>query len=110
MGAYNEVRARLVCPSCKMDVEATVQFKYGSVVHHKYSIGDKIVWGANDVGRPGRQLVVVEGEAMGCPNCGYDADWPAYIVVENDIIRSVTNATGAYDFASTAESYIVLRE
>lgn len=75
MGLYNEVRARLTGPSCGKEVEADVQFEYGSVVHHLYGLGDKLVWSANDVGRPGRTLVVADGEAMNCPACGYDSDW-----------------------------------
>jgi hypothetical protein len=110
MGAYNEVRTRLICPSCGKEVETDVQFKYGSVVHYKYDVGAELIWGANDVGQPGRKLVVADGEGTECPNCRYDGDWPAYVRLECDIIRSVGAATGEYDFASKNEPFIVLRE
>lgn len=110
MGAYNEVRARLTCPSCAKEVEADVQFKYGSVHQHKYNLADKLIWGGNDAGRPGRTLVVADGEATKCSACGYDSDWPAYVTIEHDIIRSVGTATGEYDFVSAVDTFIVLRE
>ncbi len=110
MGAYNEVRTHLVCPSCAKEVQTNVQFKYGSVVHYIYDVGAEIIWGANDAGQPCRSLVVADGEGTPCPNCAYDGDWPAYVVIEYDVIRSVGPATGEYDWASRGEPFIVIRE
>lgn len=110
MGAFNEVRAQLVCPNCRVSVVIDVQFKYGSVVHHRYTLGSTLRWGANDVGVPGRAVVVVDGEGSRCPNCGWTEDWPVYVVVENDVIREVIPATGEHDFKSLHETFVVLRE
>ena len=110
MGAYNEVRARLTCPNCKATVDVDVQFKYGAVAHHKYHIGSAIVWGANDAGTPGHAVVVADGEAVRCPNCAWDDDWPVYVAFERDIICGVIPADGQHDFASAHEAFIVLRD
>lgn len=107
-GAYNEVRATLRCPSCDRLVEVDTQFKYGSVVHHRDSIGDRLAWGANDVGRPGYRLVVVDGEASGCTLCSYDEDWPVYVFARSDVLDRVVPATGGYDFVTTHTSFLVL--
>jgi hypothetical protein len=110
MGAYNEVRGVLTCPSCGQQTEGDVQFKYGSAVHHRYGIGEKLVWGANDIGRPGLQTVVVDGEAGPCPNCGHAGDWPVYVFIKDDVIDRVTDANGIYDFASSGTSFLVLND
>ena len=109
MGAYNEVRAQLICPSCKANVEVDVQFKYGAVVHDRYQLGGKIRWGANDVGTPGCGAVVADGEGTSCPNCGWDGDWPVYVMIAHDVIEAVLPATGEHDFASAHEAFKVLR-
>jgi hypothetical protein len=98
MGAFNEVHAAVPCPRCEETVETDVQFKYGAVVQHQYKVGDKIIWGANNVGMPGKELVVVDGEGTQCPKCGYDGDWPLYVTIERDVIRSVSAPTGEHDF------------
>ena len=95
MGAFNDVRARVTCPSCTKDVEVEVQFKYGSVWQHHYELGATLLWGTNDVGQPGRALVIADGEAGECPACGYDGDWPAYVTIERDVIQSARTSTGA---------------
>ena len=110
MGAYNEVRVHLSCPRCKKEVETIAQFKYGSVIHDQYGLGDSLRWGANDIGRPGRRLVVVDGEGTQCPNCGYNGDWPVNVMIEHDVVRSASTAKGEYDFVSAGDSFIVLQE
>jgi hypothetical protein len=110
MGAYNEVRAALKCPSCGRLVEVDAQFKYGSVVHHSYAIGERLVWGANDIGRPGSRLVVADGEAGPCPMCSYDGDWPVYVFVKDDIVERVDVASGAHDFAAANATFLILDE
>lgn len=108
MGAFNDVRARLICPSCANDAEVEVQFKYGSVWQNHYAMGDTLRWGTNDVGQPGRALVIVDGEATTCPACGHDGDWPVYVTIERDIIQSARTATGEHDFAALDESFVVI--
>lgn len=110
MGAFNEVRVPLICPNCGLSAAIDVQFKYGSVVHHKYTLGSALRWGANDVGVPGRAVVVVDGEGSRCPHCGWNDDWPVYVLIENDVIRAVSPATGEHDFTPPHETFVVLRE
>lgn len=110
MGAFNELQGELTCPRCLNPVTTDIQFKYGSVVHRRYKLGDTLVWGSNDIGKPGRRLVILDAEGTRCPNCQYDGDWPAYVRVRDDVLTSVESATGAYDFASVHESFLVLQE
>jgi hypothetical protein len=108
MGAYNEVNARLPCPHCGRLVDTVVQFKYGAVTHHRYAIGDRLVWGANDVGSAGHPLVVVAGEGTMCEACHLDADWPVHVRIANGVITDVVSDTGEYDFVHAGEPYVIL--
>jgi hypothetical protein len=110
MGMYNDVKAELPCPVCKRTASVDVQFKYGDLGLHHYKIGDSLNWGQRDRGHPGREAVVVSGEAWACPLCGYDGDWPAYVFLLKDVIVGVQPATGEYPFVALQSSFLVLRE
>lgn len=110
MGAYNEVRAQLKCPSCGVFVDVDVQFKYGAVTHRRYRIGEKLVWGANDIGKPGRRAVVVDGEVASCPSCGYSGDWPVHVFTKSDVIERVEPPGERYEFAATHSSFVILED
>jgi hypothetical protein len=108
MGAYNTVEAKLVCPRCKSEVSATIQFKYGDTWQYRYALGDRIRWGGNDIGAPGERKVVVDGIVENqCPICGYGDEWNVYVRIGDDQLRAVDNATGEYDFAKVGKTYIV---
>ena len=107
MGAFNTVETSGTCPCCKQAVNLEVQFKYGNTYQHHYKIGDVITWGGNDIGKPGRTRVVVDGVAV-CPDCDCDVDYEVWL--EKDKIVDVKPATGAYDFSSLDDAYIVLEE
>jgi Zn ribbon nucleic-acid-binding protein len=107
MSAFNTVEISGTCPSCKKEVNLDVQFKYGDAGQHRYKLGDVITWGGNDVGRPGRSRVIVEGFAV-CPACDSELDYEVWL--ESDNIVAVKPATGTYDLASTPDGYIVIEE
>jgi hypothetical protein len=86
MGAYNEVKASANCPNCGNTVTVDVQFKYGNTNGFRYNIGDRLNWGGNDIGVRGVQEVNVEGEAVLCPICGYEGDWPITLRIVNDVL------------------------
>jgi hypothetical protein len=110
MGAFNTVEIRGTCPCCKKEVNLEVQFKYGDTYQYDYKLGDVITWGGNDIGKPGRSRVVVDG-AAGCPNCpGCDFDLDYEVWLEKDRIVAVKPVTGAYDFVSIHGEPIVSEE
>lgn len=110
MGAYNVVaEVSSTCPRCREMSTIGVQFKYGATWQYRYSLGELLCWGRNDVGTPGRERVVADGEAdSACPACGYDEDWSFYVFIERDRIIEVTAADGTYDFVRAGDSYLDL--
>jgi hypothetical protein len=107
MGLFNTVEISGTCSCCKKESDLEVQFSYGDTYQHHYKLGDVITWGGNDIGKPGRSRVVVDGIA-GCPGCDFDLDYEVWL--EKDRIVAVKPVTGAYDPASTEEGYIVIEE
>lgn len=111
MGAFNLVKTQATCPACDQTIEIAVQFKYGDTWQHTYKISQPLRWGGNDVGKPGKAWVVVDGVAeTPCPLCGFDDEWNFYVFLIEDRIVRVEPATGAYDFARVQSTYIVLQE
>ena len=111
MGAFNMVKTQATCPACGQIVEIAVQFKYGDTWQHTYKISQPLRWGGNDVGKPGKAWVVVDGVAeTPCPHCGFDDEWNFYVFLVEDRIVRVEPATGEYDFARVQSTYIVLQE
>jgi hypothetical protein len=108
MGAYNLVLdVTASCPRCGTPSTIDVQFKYGATGQHSYRIGDRLTWGGNDIGTPGKGSVVVDGAAdSGCSACGYDGDWDRYVHVSSDRIDRVTPADGSIDFVTASSSYV----
>jgi hypothetical protein len=98
MGAYNDVVANLRCPRCERHVDVIVQFKYGLLGLFHYSVGDAIERDPRDERAQPPALVVADGECCACPNCGYDDDWPVFVVIENGKITRVTEVTDEFDF------------
>lgn len=107
MSAFNTVRGRVTCPSCETDVDVLAQFKYGEIWQHEYSIGDRLKWGTNQIGKPGAKRVIVDAVAETCPKCGYQDEWSLYLVVENDILTALASASGKYDFIKESSNYII---
>jgi hypothetical protein len=110
MGSYNVVEdVAATCPRCGAGVSVGVQFKFGGTWQHRYVIGDVLRWDGNNIGRPGRSRVVVDGVSdSACPVCGYDDDWDFYVFVEHDRIARVTAADGTHDFIGAGTTYLEL--
>lgn len=108
MGAFNTVNCRLVCPSCKEAAEVTVQFKYGNTAQLNYGVGDRLRWGGNDIGEPGRKHVVIDSIVSSqCPRCGFTDDWYVYVHIENDRISMIESEDGRYNFLDS-DGYLIL--
>lgn len=106
MGAFNTLKVVSPCLSCQQVVELNIQFKYGDVWQHSYSIGERLKWGGNDIGVPEARRVVVDGAGEQCPKCGYEGDY--YIILEQDKLSSFEAASGKYDLVSCSESFLIL--
>jgi hypothetical protein len=108
MGAFNTVIAEVVCPKCRKWSEFQIQFKYGNTWQHAYRIGEKLQWGGNDIGLPGKNKVKVESIGGPCPQCGIDAI-EFDVIVEADIITGVV-PVGLERSGASEEGYTVIEE
>lgn len=95
MGAYNEVKASVLCPNCLNVSEVDIQFKYGNTNGLRYAMGQRITWSGNEVGSSQAGEVLVEGEAVLCPICGYEGEWPVLLKIRDDVlIEASTHSLG----------------
>jgi hypothetical protein len=106
MAAFNVLHATVPCPNCGTTVDLELQFRYGDTWQHLYKVGDRVRWGGNDVGTPGRRRVLVEAIGGPCPRCGSD-NLDFTIVIENDVIQSVEPAQ-AEPLRTADERYLVV--
>lgn len=111
MGAYNVLLAKVQCSFCKNTYEAKIQFKYGDTWQHQYVVGDKILWGGNDIGVKGALRTKVYGvlETDVCPICNHDNLNNEYdIYVEGDVIKSVSIMKDIGDYFADDGNFKVL--
>ncbi|HZK72431.1 MAG TPA: hypothetical protein VFD88_00310 [Clostridia bacterium] len=81
------------CPNFGSRIVRKVQFKYAEVWQHEYQIGDKISWGTNNVGSPGRRRVLLSAHPEPCPVCGNVPNVRYEVLVENDVLIGVERAS-----------------
>ena len=108
MGAFNTIQTEVACPSCGQSAEFEIQFKYGNTWQLSYNLGDRLQWGGNDVGVPGKKKVEVESIGGPCPHCSVDCV-EFDVTIENDVITSVT-ALGADRENYSEEGYSIIEE
>jgi hypothetical protein len=111
MGFFNTLITDVKCSTCNNIYEGKVQFKYGNTLQLLYKLGDKLTWGANDIGIPGSPKVKVYGilENDICPICHQiNLNEEFDVIVENDIIISITNMENAKDYFPTEGCYKLL--
>lgn len=106
MSAYNTLFLKSLCRNCHEEVQIKIQFKFGDTWDYKYCIHDKIRWGGNDIGKPNLKKVVLDGVAEPCENCKETVDY--LIFIERDIIESIEENKGQYDFNLSEGYYLVL--
>jgi hypothetical protein len=83
-----------------------IQFRYGEIWDHIYSLEDEIRWGYENAGEQGKKLVVLDGEAEPCDSCDETVDY--LVFVENDVIKTVKVNSGEYSFFNMVDAFIVL--
>lgn len=105
MGLYSTIKTAARCGNCKWEGEVEIQFKYGNLYAHEYSVGDPVIWGRTQVGEPGLTRVVVEGVGT-CPRC--DAEINCNIYVDHDVIQKVEISHGEYDYFHGEGDYVIL--
>jgi hypothetical protein len=98
-----------VCERCHSEIRRAVQLRYGDTWQHRFQVGDRVPWGGNDVGDPGRGLVVVAGYGDECPVCGFVPELDYDITIRDDVIESVRPSSGDYDFVATEKGYLVVQ-
>ena len=80
MGAFNSLLARMECPGCGQVAEREVQFRYGEVWQHRYYVGSRLTWGANQEGSPEWDAATVPGYLLACSACGNEGDLNVVII------------------------------
>jgi hypothetical protein len=69
LSAFNILVATTECPNCRTQQEFEIQFKYGNTWQLRYTLGEFLTWGGNDIGSRAARRVLVEGVGGPCPNC-----------------------------------------
>lgn len=109
MSAFNVVIVPWQDPITHKEFELRVQFKYGDVWQYVYQIGEILKWGGNDIGRKEAGRVVVDGCLEGEPPVSeVPEDFEVHILKNK--IDKVVPATGAYDFVSANDSFVVVED
>jgi hypothetical protein len=106
MSAFNTVIVPWTDPKSGNTEDLRIQFKFGDTWQHEYRIGDKLLWGGNDVGPRDAKYVVVDGALEGEAPNGINEDFEVH--VRDGIIERALPASGNFDFVSADENYIVL--
>jgi hypothetical protein len=97
MGAFNIPAAQTDCPNCGKFAKFEVQFKYGNVWQYRYSLGQQLLWGGNDIGNPGCKKVLIEALGGPCPYCLKD-DLDFDLLLESDRLVSLKPASKDRDY------------
>lgn len=113
MGFFNDLVTDIQCSNCNNFYQARIQYKFGATRQLEYRLGDKIIWGYNEVGKPDISKVKVYG-ILGnddCPIChkrNQNEEFDIYL--EKDVITKVDKMQDAKDFLIAEGCYKVLSE
>jgi len=113
MGFFNELIVSVQCSNCNHFYEARIQFKFGATRQLEYKIGDKIIWGFNEIGKSEMTEVKVYGvlDDDACPICNNKNKNDEFdIYLEKDIITEITKMENFKDFFLNDGHYNVLAE
>jgi hypothetical protein len=106
LSAYNTLIVQSQCRSCHQETQIKIQFKFGDTWDYKYFIKDEIGWGGNDFGKKGLKKVVLDGVSEPCEKCKAIVEYLIY--VEKDVIQSVEENKGQYNFNDSEGYFLVL--
>jgi hypothetical protein len=107
MALYSTIETNFQCSSCDWIGPVEVQFKYGNLWDHTYTIGSPIVWGRTQIGDPAEHRVSAQGLVV-CPGCSTETCFD--ILIEGGVIKSVTPDSGEYDYHHGEGHYVILKE
>lgn len=113
MGFFNELITKVECSNCNKFYEVRIQFKFGATRQLEYRVGDKIIWGFNEVGKSDIVKVKVYGtlgdeECPICHNSNQNNEFDIYL--EKDIITGIKKMQNIEDFFLNEGHYKVLIE
>jgi hypothetical protein len=108
MSAYNRLHIDYSTQPSEPAKKYILQFKFGHSRLIDYRLGDKLAWGGNDNGEPGKKKVIVEGIEEGSSQTGQLKYW--YIFLENDVIVGAEPDDGRYEFTNPDDYGIVLED
>ncbi|PCJ61926.1 MAG: hypothetical protein COA79_06420 [Planctomycetota bacterium] len=87
MSRFNRIFFSHKCSECKQAVTFNVQFRYGELDDHSYTLGDRIKWGTNNKGDARHSHVIVDGMGF-CPKCRGTAGF--IVKIHNNLIADVS--------------------
>lgn len=112
MGSFNTLIIDITCNNCQTSHEIKIQFKYGLTWQLYFRIGDPIQWhGRYDIGTSGTEKVKVYGIRESdpiCPHCGHTEDEEYDIIVEKDIIKSISPMKNPLDYLNDNDGCFVI--
>lgn len=108
MGAFNTVTAEVPCPKCRARSVLEIQFRFGATWQYRYSLGQTLLWGKNDIGDEGRDAAVLGIVVGPCPTCGFDDDWDVVVVVRTGALTEIAPLDGPFEFGVQAETFVYL--
>lgn len=111
MGAFNTLKTTIKCRECNQAYSADIQFKFGDTWQNEYRIGDKILWGGNDIGTRNLPKVKVYGvlSNIKCPICKKAQCDEFDIIIEFDIIKEISQISNVEDYLQGDGNFLILR-
>lgn len=113
MGFFNDLITNIQCSNCNSLYEIRIQYKFGATRQLEYRLGDKIIWGYNEIGKPDMSKVKALGitDNDECPICHHKNQNEYFdIYLEKDVITKFDKMQDAKDFFMTEGCYKVLVE
>ena len=113
MGFFNELITNVPCSNCNNLYETRIQFKFGATRQLEYRMGDKIIWGFNDVGIPNIGKVKIYGVLgdVECPICHNKNNNDEFdIFLDKDVITGIDQMQDINNFLKNDGHYKILAE
>ena len=112
MSSFNTLNAAIQCSSSKSNYVGNIQFKFGNTWQLKYSIGQIVKWGGNDIGESNLAEVKVYGilELDECSICGgINTNNEFDIFIEKDFIKELKPMSTPIDYFIKDSQYKVIK-
>lgn len=93
MGTFNILKTEIKCGNCDQVRPVVIQFRFGDTWQLVYQLGEKLIWGGNDIGKANLNVVNVYGYSGDnlCPHCNKFFEEEEFdIRIERDFITAVS--------------------